>query len=84
MPTGDAAYPAVLAATETLEVFRALDGRFHRVELPFPARDVLAAAVFGGRLYLGTSGFGLTYAPLADLMPAGAAAAAGTVAGGSR
>jgi photosystem II stability/assembly factor-like uncharacterized protein len=83
LPTGDAGYPAVLVGAGGLELFRAADGHFHRVDLPFAARDVLAAAVHGGRLYLGTSGFGLTYAPLADLIPAGAAGP-GTLAGGGR
>ena len=83
LPTGDAAYPAVLAGVDGLELFRASDGRFHALELPFPARDVLAAAVYKGRLFLGTSGYGLAWASLAELAPA-ETTAAGTAAGGGR
>jgi photosystem II stability/assembly factor-like uncharacterized protein len=83
LPTGDAAFPAVLAGPEGLELLRAIDGRFHRVELPFHARDVVAAAVHGGRLFLGTSGFGLVYAALPDLVPPDASGT-GTIAGGGR
>ena len=83
LPTGDPTYPAVLAGATGLTLYDAPEGRFHTVELPFPARDVLAAAIHRGRLFLGTSGFGLTWAPLAELVPA-ATTAAGTAAGAGR
>lgn len=82
LPTGDPAIPAVLAGADGLELFRSADGRFHRVPLPFPARDVLAAAIHGGRLYLGTSGFGLTWAPLSELVGAEPARGGATAAAG--
>jgi photosystem II stability/assembly factor-like uncharacterized protein len=81
LPTGDAAFPAVLVGADGMSVLQP-DGRFHNVETPFPARDVLAAAIHGGRLYLGTSGFGLTWAPLDELVPPRPSGTASTAAGG--
>ena len=86
--TGDPAHPALVVRAEAIELLSAADGRLHRLELPFPPRDVLAAAVHAGRLFLGTSGFGLLYTELDDVLPAsapaGAAAAGAPVAGGGR
>ena len=85
LATGDPHHPAVVVRDEAIELLAAADGRLHRLELPFPPRDVLAAAVHSGRLFLGTSGFGLLYAELDAVLPAAApatAAAGAPVAGG--
>jgi hypothetical protein len=86
--TGDPAYPALVVREDGLELLATGDGRLHRLELPFPPRDVLAAAVHAGKLFLGTSGFGLLHADLGVLLPpSGApatAAAAAPAAGGGR
>ena len=63
LETGDVDLPAVLVGEGGLRLVAA-SGELQPLELPFPARDVLAAAVFGGRLYLGTSGYGLISQPL--------------------
>jgi hypothetical protein len=87
LDTGDTAYPALVVGGGRADLFATSDGRLHRLVLPFPPRDVLAAAIHGGKLFLGTSGLGLLHARLEDLLPAGgpAATAAGSaVAGGGR
>jgi hypothetical protein len=79
LATGDAGFPAVVIDDERALLFIAADRALHPLRLPVPARDVLAAATDAGRLLLGTSGYGLLYAPLDELVPAGGA---GAVAGG--
>jgi hypothetical protein len=69
LATGDPSYPLAVIGERGLELRAAADGRAHAVALPFPARDVLAVAVHAGKLFLGTSGFGLLYADLAALLP---------------
>jgi photosystem II stability/assembly factor-like uncharacterized protein len=80
LPTGDGAFPAVVIDERGAHLFASRNRALHALALPVPARDVLAATVDGGRLLLGTSGYGLIYAALDELVPA-AGAAAGTVAG---
>ena len=80
LATGDAQYPAVAIDDKGAHLLVAADRALRPLSLPIPARDVLAATVDGGRLLLGTSGYGLLYAPLAELVPS-AAAGATTVAG---
>ncbi|HXT49448.1 MAG TPA: hypothetical protein VN811_00320 [Thermoanaerobaculia bacterium] len=80
LPTGDAQYPVVAVDDSGAHLLVAADRALRPLALPIPARDVLAATVDGGRLLLGTSGYGLLYAPLAELMPS-AAASGTTVAG---
>lgn len=80
LATGDAQYPAVAVDDKGAQLLVAADHALRPLALPIPARDVLAAVVDGGRLLLGTSGYGLLYAPLAELVPATAAGAT-TVAG---
>jgi photosystem II stability/assembly factor-like uncharacterized protein len=81
LATGDAQYPVVAVDDKGAHLLIAADRALRPLVLPIPARDVLAAAVDQGRLLLGTSGYGLLYAPLAELVPAASAAGATTVAG---
>ena len=79
LATGDARYPAVAIDDKGAHLLVAADRTLRPLQLPIPPRDVLAATVDAGRLLLGTSGYGLLYAPLDELVPA-PAAGAGTVA----
>jgi hypothetical protein len=58
LPTGDPAYPVLLLGERGASLLRA-GGELVAVDLPIPARDVLAAIVTGGRLLLGSSGYGV-------------------------
>ncbi|HEV8238362.1 MAG TPA: hypothetical protein VGS57_03230 [Thermoanaerobaculia bacterium] len=80
LATGDAQYPAVLIDDQGAHLLVAADRALRPLALPIPPRDVLAAVVDQGRLLLGTSGYGLLYAPLAELVPS-AAGGATAVAG---
>ncbi|HVS01261.1 MAG TPA: hypothetical protein VMT16_00700 [Thermoanaerobaculia bacterium] len=72
LQTGSEGYPRLVVGEGEARLYRESDGRWHSLRLPFPARDVLAAAVFRDRLYLGTSGYGLVSAALDELLePAG-------------
>jgi len=76
LATGDPQYPAVVVDDKGAQLLVAADRALRPLALPIPARDVLAAVVDGGRLLLGTSGYGLLYAPLAEIVPSAAAGAA--------
>jgi hypothetical protein len=80
LPTGDARYPAVVVGEKGAHVFAAGERSLRPLLLPVPPADVLAATVEAGRLLVGTSGYGLLYAPLDELLPP-ASVGAGTVAG---
>ena len=80
LDTGNEAYPVLVVRDEGIELVSAADGRLHRLEVPFPPRDVLAAAVHSGKLFLGTSGFGLLYTELGSAVPATAPSSAATAA----
>ncbi|HXT20687.1 MAG TPA: hypothetical protein VN923_08060, partial [Thermoanaerobaculia bacterium] len=79
--TGDARYPAVAIDKDGAFLLVAADRALRPLSLPVPARDVLAATVDADRLLLGTSGYGLLYAPLDELVPAAPPAGGGKVAG---
>jgi len=81
VPTGDSAYPAVVIDDAGAKLFVGADRTLRPLRLPVPARDVLAAAVDGGRLLLGTSGFGILYARLDELVPPPPAGAGAVAAG---
>ena len=80
LATGDAQYPVVAIDDKGAHLLVAADRALRPLSLPIPARDVLAATVDGGRLMLGTSGYGLLSTSLAELVPA-ATAGATSVAG---
>lgn len=81
--TGDSRWPLVLAGRDRA-VLVAADGSQRGLELPFSPRELLSAAVFDGRLYLGTAGTGLLSRPLEELptesFPAPTSVASGAVA----
>jgi hypothetical protein len=43
----------------TVRLFDRTSSKFVVLEVPFPARDISAVVVSGGRLLLGTSGYGV-------------------------
>lgn len=62
--TGDAVYPAVLVHGDQVSLWQAGAGRAVPLAVPFPPRDLAAALIDGGTIYLGTSGYGLLMAPV--------------------
>lgn len=77
-PTGDAAYPALVIEDAGAHLLSGADRELRPLSLPVPSRDVLSAVIDGNRLLIGTSGYGLLYAPLAELtVPARGSVAAG-------
>jgi photosystem II stability/assembly factor-like uncharacterized protein len=59
LPTGDARLPALLLSGETARLFQGEGDALEALTLPIPARDVSTALILDGRLYLGTSGYGV-------------------------
>jgi photosystem II stability/assembly factor-like uncharacterized protein len=59
LATADGRFPALLIAGESVQLFDSTNGTFTSLAVPIPARDVSAALVLDGRLFLGTSGYGL-------------------------
>lgn len=60
LPTGDAARPLLMVGDDgRVGLWSRQSGAFETVEVPVPAREILDAHVAAGRLYLGTSGYGL-------------------------
>lgn len=59
LATGDARYPALLLDAETGVRLLGADGEPRELELPIPPRNVEAALIHDGRLFLATSGFSL-------------------------
>jgi len=57
--TGDPRWSSLMISGETVRVFDRTTSKFLALEVPFPARDISAAVVMGGRLVLGTSGYGV-------------------------
>jgi len=63
--TGDPAHPVLLVTGERAALWNASAGAAEVLDLPFPARDLAAVLIDGGRLYLGTSGYGLLVGEIA-------------------
>ena len=59
LATGDARYPILGITGGTARLWDREAGHWLPVELPIPARDVSAAHLAGGKLLLGTSGYGV-------------------------
>lgn len=64
--TGDPRYPALGITGGTARLWDREAGHWLPVELPIPARDVASARISGGKLVLGTSGYGV----LVQILPA--------------
>lgn len=64
LETGDPRYPALLLGEDLASLVAGDGGVPVPVELPVPAGAVEAALVDGGRLFLGTTGYGLLSTPL--------------------
>jgi photosystem II stability/assembly factor-like uncharacterized protein len=59
LPTGDPRWEALLITGDAVRLFDAQAKTFRAIETPVPARDISAALVSGGSLFLGTSGYGV-------------------------
>lgn len=57
--TGHPRWSTLMVSGETVRLFDSEASKFMVLEVPFPARDISAAVVAGGRLLLGTSGYGV-------------------------
>ena len=68
LATGDKRFPSLMISGDTVRLFDREARKFQALAVPIPARDVAAARVVGGRLLLGTSGYGVL---ARELKPAG-------------
>jgi photosystem II stability/assembly factor-like uncharacterized protein len=68
LATGDERFPSLMISGDTVRLFDREARKFQALEVPIPARDIAAARVVGGRLLLGTSGYGVL---ARELEPAG-------------
>ena len=59
LATGNPRWPAVLVSGDTVRLYDSAARKFEVLDLPVLPRDVSAAAVADGKLYLGTSGYGV-------------------------
>jgi len=59
LSTGDARWSAVMVSGDTVRLYDRLAHKLVILDVPVPARDLSAAVVGDGRLFLGTSGYGV-------------------------
>ncbi len=59
LSTGDARWSAVMVTGDTVRLYDRLAHKLVILDVPVPARDLSAAVVGDGRLFLGTSGYGV-------------------------
>ncbi len=59
LPTGDARWSAVMVSGDTVRLYDREAHKLVVLDVPVPARDLSAAVVADGRLYLGTLGYGV-------------------------
>jgi photosystem II stability/assembly factor-like uncharacterized protein len=59
LPTGDARWSAVMVSGDTARLYDREARKFEVLEVPVPARDISAAVVGEGKLFLGTMGYGV-------------------------
>jgi len=64
LPTGDARRPALLVSGETVRLFDRQTRKFQVLDVPVPSRDISAARIINGELWVGTSGYGVLVRPL--------------------
>jgi photosystem II stability/assembly factor-like uncharacterized protein len=82
LPTGHARFSSLLVSGDTVRLYDRDARKFRVIDVPVPARDVSAAQVAGGKLMLGTSGYGVLVRDLDDgLFPAPAEPPAAVAAG---
>ena len=66
LTTGDGRFGALLLSGEVVRLYDHGSRKFRVLQVPVPARDVVAALVLDGRLLLATSGYGVLVHDLAD------------------
>jgi photosystem II stability/assembly factor-like uncharacterized protein len=59
LPTGDPRWSAVMVSGDTARLYDREARKFEVLDVPVPARDISAAVVGDGKLYLGTTGYGV-------------------------
>ncbi|HKH44061.1 MAG TPA: hypothetical protein VKM72_05290, partial [Thermoanaerobaculia bacterium] len=64
LSTGDARRPALLVSGETVRLFDRQTRKFQALDVPVPSRDISAARIINGELWVGTSGYGVLVRPL--------------------
>lgn len=64
LPTGDPDRSALMVSGDTVRLFNRKTRKLEAVDVPVPARDVSAARVINGELWIGTSGYGVLVRPL--------------------
>lgn len=64
LPTGDPDRSALMVTGDTVRLFNRKTRKLEAVDVPIPARDVSAARVINGELWIGTSGYGVLVRPL--------------------
>jgi hypothetical protein len=64
LPTGDPNRSALMVSGDTVRLFNRQTRKLEAVDVPVPARDVSAARVINGELWIGTSGYGVLVRPL--------------------
>ena len=66
LPTGDGRFGALLLSGDVVRLYYRESRKFRVLQVPVPARDVVAALVLDGRLLLATSGYGVLVHDLAE------------------
>lgn len=66
LPTGDGRFGALLLSGDVVRLYDRESRKFRVLQVPVPARDIVAALVLDGRLLLATSGYGVLVHDLAD------------------
>jgi photosystem II stability/assembly factor-like uncharacterized protein len=65
LPTGDDRRSALMVSGDTVRLFDRESRKFEVVDVPIPARDISAARVVNGELWIGTIGYGVLVKALA-------------------
>lgn len=84
LPTGHERWSSLMVSGDTVRLYDRDARKFRVLDVPVPARDISAALVLGGKLMLGTSGYGVLVRELGeDLFPGPAAPPEAPVAAGT-
>lgn len=65
LPTGDDRRPALMVSGDTVRLLDRQTRKFEVQDVPIPARDISAARIVNGELWIGTSGYGVLVKALA-------------------